>query len=369
MTDTAKPADFVSDFVSRGTGDLSIMNDVYLGNTVLDWASGVVVFVLALIALSIFKSVIIRHMKKLAAKTKGDLDDAVIEFLEHISSNFYNVMAMYAAVQHLTLPSVVDLVLRTAFLLMLVSEVIKLIESVLSYALSKKLVGKGNDEDKAISAALMVLLRIILWMVGILLVLSNLGFNVNSLIASLGIGGLAISLALQPVLTDIFSSFSIALDKPFEEGDYIVCGDFKGNVKKIGLKTTRLVALQGEELVISNTELTNARLQNYKKMKKRRINFSIGVEYGTSPSQMKEIQSMIKKVIEDQEHSEYSRAHFFEFGDSNLNFEVVYFMLTGDYTEYMDTQQAINLRIMDELEKMGVSMAYPTRTVHMVKDA
>ena len=277
------------------------------------------------------------------------------------------MMAIYAAVQDLSLPSIVQLVLRAAFLLMVVSEVIKIIQSVIQYALAKK-TGTNTAEDKAISGALLLILRIALWMMGILLVLSNLGFNINSLIASLGIGGLAISLALQPVLTDIFSSFSIALDKPFEEGDFIVCGEFKGDVKKIGLKTTRLIALQGEELVISNTELTNARVQNFKKMKKRRVVFSIGVKYGTSPDQIRAIQAMIQKTIDEHEHTEFNRAHFYEFGESNLHFEIVYFMLSGDYAEYMDAQQSINLSIMEGLEKIGVEMAFPTRTVHMVKD-
>ena len=225
-----------------------------------------------------------------------------------------------------------------------------------------------DEDETSLSSALSLILRVILWTVGILMILSNLGFNVTSLLASLGIGGLAVSLALQPLFADIFSSFSIILDKPFEEGDYIVCGEYKGTVKRIGLKTTRLEALQGEELVISNAELTAARVQNFKKLQKRRIVFAIGVTYDTPPATLRGIPKIIEDVISGKEHAEFSRAHFWEFADSSLNLEIVYFIHSSEYVDYMDTQQEINLEILEAFEKEGIEMAFPTRTVHVVGD-
>ena len=202
---------------------------------------------------------------------------------------------------------------------------------------------------------------------GLLLILSNLGFDITTLIASLGIGGVAIALAVQSILSDLFNSLSIYVDKPFTVGDFIIVGDHMGTVQKIGLKTTRIQALQGEEIVISNSELTSSRVRNFKQMQKRRIVFAFGVTYDTSTEKVKKIPEMVKNAIDPLEKAEYDRAHFKNFGDSSLDFEVVYYVLTGDYTEYMDIQQSINLRIMEEFEKEGIEMAFPTRTVHLVK--
>jgi len=223
-----------------------------------------------------------------------------------------------------------------------------------------------KDEAPAI---INVSVKFVLWAVGILLILSNLGINVNSLVAGLGIGGLAISLALQSVLGDLFSSVSIAVDKPFEEGDFIVVGEHKGTVKKIGLKTTRVEALQGEEIVLSNTELTTARVQNFKKMHRRRVLFHIGVTYDTPIEKLKKVEDIIEEACgEHKEKVEFDRVHFQEFGDSNLIFEVVYYMQVSDYNVYMDTQESINFKILEEFEKEGIEMAYPTQTLYVKKD-
>ena len=199
------------------------------------------------------------------------------------------------------------------------------------------------------------------------MVLSNLGVDVTTLIASLGIGGLAVSLALQPLFQDMFSAFSLIIDKPFQAGDFIVTGDFKGTVKKVGLKTTRLQSLQGEELIISNSELTTARIQNFKRLQKRRIVFGIGVTYDTPTKKLKTIPETIEKIITAQEGADFERAHFWQFADSSLNYEIVYFVDNADYAVYMDIQQSINMQILEAFEKDGIEMAFPTRTVHMVQ--
>jgi small-conductance mechanosensitive channel len=200
-----------------------------------------------------------------------------------------------------------------------------------------------------------------------LLILSNIGVNITSLIAGLGIGGLAIAFALQRILEDFFSSFSIYFDKPFEEGDFIIVGSDMGVVKHIGLKTTRLQTLQGQELVISNKELTDSRVNNYKKMKKRRIVFTFGVEYSTPVAKMKKINKIVEAIFKKIEGADLDRVHFKEFGDFSLNYEIVYYVKTGDYLEYMNIQQEINLTLKQQFEKENIEFAFPSQTIYMKK--
>jgi len=193
-------------------------------------------------------------------------------------------------------------------------------------------------------------------------------------LTGLAIGGAAtaivIGFALQHVLSDFFSAFSIYFDRPFEIGDYIVVGEYSGTVTKIGMKSTRVQLLQGEELVLPNSELTKASVRNFKKMKKRRINFSFGVTYDTPTNKLKKIPDIVRKIIDHEklEHVDrLDRVHFTEFGDFSLNFEVVYYVKTQEYIKYRDTQQSINLAIKEAFEKEKIEMAFPTQTIHIEK--
>lgn len=212
---------------------------------------------------------------------------------------------------------------------------------------------------------LRIVIAVALWTLGALLILSNLGVNIVSLVAGLGIGGIAVALAVQNILGDIFSSFALYLDRPFREGDFIIVGSHMGVVKKIGLKTTRIQALQGEEIIIANQELTSARVQNFKRMRERRVLFRFGVTHDATPAQLRAVAGIVRKVIEDNPLARFDRAHFAAFGESSLDFEVVYYVGSGDYNAYMDLQQEINLAIYERLRAEGVAFAFPTRTVHL----
>ena len=204
-------------------------------------------------------------------------------------------------------------------------------------------------------------------MIAVMLILSNLGYNISSLIAGFGIGGVAIALAVQNILGDLFSSLSIYFDKPFKIGDLIQVGSLTGKVRKIGLKTTRVTSLQGEEIIIPNAVLTGQNIQNFGKLKERRNKFSLGLTYETTTAKLKKIPNIIKKIIEDTTNTRFDRAHFSNFGDFSLNFEVVYYVLSQDYAEFMDSQQNINLKIKEAFEKEGIDMAFPTSTVYVNK--
>ena len=227
---------------------------------------------------------------------------------------------------------------------------------------------EGLTKNTSMIKAFGILFKIIIYSIAILMILTNLGIEITPLIASMGIGGIAIAIALQGVLTDLFSAFSIYFDKPFKEGDYIKIGNDSGTVKYIGIKTTRIQTLQGEELIVSNSELTSSRVRNFKKMKRRRIAFKFGVEYGTPQVKMKKINGIVKNIIDSVEKTTFDRVHFNEFGDFSLNFDVVYYVESPVYSDYMDAHQEINFKLKEAFEKEKIIFAFPTQTLFVKKD-
>ncbi|MBW2988366.1 mechanosensitive ion channel family protein [Candidatus Woesearchaeota archaeon] len=341
------------------------------GNTLREYLLACVVFIATLLFLKLFKSVIIKKARELAQKTKTEIDDAIVSFFEKIGWPVYILVALYAALLALRVPPLLYTILKYLFMFVITYYILRGLGQVINFATQIVIQKRQEEAAVEIDTSLIRLMggfvKAVLWIIALLVLLQNMGIQVTSLVAGLGIGGIAIAFALQNILADIFASFSIYLDKPFETGDFIVIGQDKGTVKHIGIKSTRLKTLQGEELVISNRELTSERIHNYKKMEKRRVTFKFGVTYNTPVEKLKRIPDIVKKIVDKQEHGEVDRVHFKEFGDFALIFEVVYYLDTKDYLTYMDTQQAINLEIKKQFEKLGVSMAYPTQTIYLHK--
>jgi small-conductance mechanosensitive channel len=199
------------------------------------------------------------------------------------------------------------------------------------------------------------------------MVLSNLGVDVTSLMAGLGVGGIAVAFALQGVLGDLFASFSIFIDQPFKVGDYVQAGTESGTIKKVGMKTSRIKTLSGEELVVPNVDIGSARVRNFSRMEKRRIKYDIGVVYGTSSKKLKEIPGIIKKIVDKEKDASFGRVRFTNFGDSALIFEVLYHINKSDFDLYLEVQERINLGIYEEFEKNKIEFAFPTQTLHINK--
>lgn len=202
-------------------------------------------------------------------------------------------------------------------------------------------------------------------MVAILIVLENFGFNIKTILAGIGIGGIAIAFALQAILGDILACFSIYFDRPFDIGDYITFNDISGNVKKIGIKSTKIDSLWGEEIIVSNKDLSNNIVKNYKRMQKRRIEFFFGVLYETPIEKLKMIPDIVREVIGEIEICQVDRVHFYKIGDYSFNFDVVYYVLDPDYSKYMEVQQQINFALKERFEKENIVFAYPTQTVYL----
>ena len=278
------------------------------GNTVSQLAIAVGIFLAIFVAMKITRKHVVGRMIKLSKKTSSKVDDTVSAFLGGIKTPIYLLVALFVALQGIEVPESLNLIIDIVILVVVVSQVIKLLEEVFAMMLGVQF--KRTNPNSELPGIFRVGIRLLLWSIGILLILSNAGVNISSLIAGLGIGGLAISLALQNILSDLFASFSIAVDKPFEIGDFIIIGEHKGTVKHIGMKTTRITALEGEEIVISNAELTSARVQNYKKMEKCRIVFTFGCTYDTKADQMEKIAKDVSKIIDDHKLAEVDRVHF-----------------------------------------------------------
>lgn len=314
--------------------------------------------------------IIVGHLRALSKRTKTDIDDVVINAIHGIRAWVYTLVSLYIALQVFAVPETAMKVLAGIVYFAVVWQAIEIALCFIDYAatrfLEKDEDGDGIVDPNTATASNMVTLiaRIVLWALGIIFVLSNMGIEVTSLIAGLGIGGIAVAFALQGVLSDLFASFSLYFDKPFRIGDFIIIGADSGTVEKIGIKSTRIRTLQGEELVVSNTELTTARVQNFKKMKERRGTFKFGVTYETPQEKVKEINGIVARIFDSIDGARLDRVHFVSFGDSALLFEVVFYSESAAYTDYLDMQQSFNFDLMETFASLGIEFAYPTQMIY-----
>jgi len=343
------------------------LQTVIFNNTTFDWIKAVVIFFIAIGILKLFQTILIARLKKIFAKTKTELDDLIISAIDAIYWPFYVFAALYFAIQFIAVPQAIERWAFYIFLIVIVYYAIKFLAELIDFGAKMVIAKKEGEQDVGIIKLISAVAKILLWLGAVVLILSNMGYNVTSLIAGLGIGGIAIALALQNILGDLFSSLAIYFDKPFKVGDFVVLGDQMGTVKKIGIKTTRIQTPQGEELVVANSELTKSQVRNFGVMERRRNLQQIGVTYDTPAEKLKRIPDMIKQIIEKQGNVDFDRVHFKSFGDSSLIFEVVYYVKTGDYKEFMDMQEKINLEIVEKFEDENIEIAFPTRTVYVKK--
>ncbi len=202
-----------------------------------------------------------------------------------------------------------------------------------------------------------------LWAVIGLLMLDHFGQDVTALITGLGIGGVAVALAVQNILGDLFASLSIVLDKPFVVGETLAVDTFVGTVEHVGLKTTRVRSISGEQVIFSNSDLLKSRIRNYKRMSERRVLFTLDLTYDTPPEKMAAAPEMLRAIIEAEDGVRFDRSHFRALAAYALQIETVYFVLTPDYLPYMDVQHRINLEILRRFHAAGLSFAFPTQSI------
>ncbi len=338
----------------------------YLGNSVYNYLIALAIFLIIIAAVQIFKGIFLKRFKKWAEKTETAIDDFVIVQLEKFIIPAFYFLAIYFAVNSLHLSQAAQNSVKYISVVIFTFLAIRFFSLIINYSIryvweKKQSAEKNPAQIKGVSS----LVSLLIWAIGIVFLLDNLGFEISAVITGLGIGGIAVALAAQAILGDLFGYFVIFFDKPFQIGDFIIVDDKMGTVEKVGIKTTRVNSISGEQIIFSNSNLTNSRIHNYKRMEKRRVLFKLGVTYQTKPEHLKEIPQIIKSIIEEYEIAVYDRAHFLSYGDFSLIFEVVYFVLSSEFVKYAEVHHNINIRIFEEFEKRGIEFAYPTQTIFM----
>lgn len=315
---------------------------------------------------------IIKRFYRFLVKKEEEKKSSLFQFLETSVNKtiipLLYVGLFYVAVSYFDLGTKIAKYVQILFIIFASFFGLKFFVNMASFLIEIYFISRENDAAKIKNLkGMLIFLKIVIWGMGFILILDNLGYKISTVLAGLGIGGIAVALAAQTIFKDLFSYFIIIFDKPFEVGDFIIIGDLMGTVETIGLKTTRIRSLSGEEMIFSNSDLTDSRVKNFKRMYNRRVVFSIGVTYDTPIEKLKRIPIIIKKIIEGVKDAKFDRSHFFKYGDFALIYETVYYVVGSDYNKYMDIQQEINFKIKEEFEKLKIEFAFPTQTLYIHK--
>ncbi|MBD3161924.1 MAG: mechanosensitive ion channel [Candidatus Eisenbacteria bacterium] len=348
---------------------MEFLTSTFLGNEIGRWLIAIGTGLVTHVTLRIVVGVVAGRLEKLTSRTSTSWDDLVIFMVRRTKFFFLFLLAVFVAAQLVVLPDRLLQIVQAAVVLgFLLQAGVWLNAAVTFWLEESRKKDLAEDRSRATTVGAMAfVVRLAVWSIVLLLGLDNLGIDVTALITGLGIGGIAIALAVQNILGDLFSSLSIILDKPFLVGDFLIIDDLLGTVETIGLKTTRIRSLSGEQLIFSNSDLLRSRIRNYGRMFQRRVLFSVGVTYQTPRAKLQKMPGILREAVEAQEKTRFDRAHFKAYGDFSLVFEVVYFVLEPDYNLYMDIQQAVNFAIHERFEAEGIEFAYPTQTLYFAR--
>ena len=347
---------------------MEFLNFSFWNNTAKDWLAALVVAVAVLIFLRLLKWAVTKYASGRQRPDRFDAYELTVTIARRTLLPIIMVFSIYAGLQVLELPQRLQPWFFSIAMGALIIQLTLWAVSLVDFFLARSQPDTVDENAARVTTlrAVGFVAKLVLAAIAVLLILDNIpGVKITALVASLGITGIAVALAVQNILSDLFASLSIVLDKPFVIGDFIIVDTYLGTVEHIGLKTTRVRSLSGEQLVFSNNDLLKSRLRNFKRMAERRVVFSIGVTYQTPAEKLRQIPVTIRQIIESQETVRFDRAHFQGYGDFSLKFEIVYYVLDPDYARYMDIQQAINLAIYEAFEKEGIEFAYPTQTLYV----
>jgi small-conductance mechanosensitive channel len=345
-------------------------NFLNLGQLESEIVTSIIIFVVSITIGWIIYTIFKRYIISWAKETKTKIDDEILRNIKAPIILLAFIIGLHFALQPISFidsyAEPISQLFNVAQILVATFIIARVFNILLSWFGDRAKSEKRMSEH--LLSILKQLIRAVVYLFAFFAILSVFNIDLSGVVVGFGVGGIAIALALQNILGDAFSAFLIYFDRPFEIGDFIVIGEYSGNVKKIGIRSTRIKLLQGEELVVSNRELTTTDIRNFKKLRKRRVVFKFGVAVDTSSEKLKKIPKIIKEIINEIKLAEFGRAHFSEFGDFTLNFEVVYYIKSPDYDKFMDIKQAINLRLVEAFEREHIVMPYPTQTVLLEKD-
>ncbi|MBS1577721.1 MAG: mechanosensitive ion channel family protein [Bacteroidetes bacterium] len=344
----------------------NVINQVFFGNTILAYSLVVLGIIITWIIWKLARRLIISLLTKLTSKTKTNFDDLLIEATDKFLGPYTYLAVNYAIILQLELSENVSKVLKVAALLVTTYYAVRLVNFVIQHLIVVGMKSRNESEQRIQQVqGMLTVVKAIVWASGLVMLMDNLGYNVTTIIAGLGVGGIAIALAAQSILTDLFSYIVIFFDKPFEIGDFIVTSGYSGVVEKIGIKTSHVRSLDGQQLIMPNTEMVKSVIQNFKRLEKRRIVFNIGVVYNTPVEKLRLIPRLIKEIIEKQATVTFDRANFKSFGDFSINYEIAYYIGSPDYVFYMNTQEKICLNIFESFQQRNIDFAFPTQTIFL----
>lgn len=344
---------------------------LYYGNSALDWLLSIGIAIGMALLFLLLHRFLVQRFKTSTDVSTVFLRDLIVAIVFTTWKPFLVLLAIVISIQTLKLPLKLDQVATHIFIVVVLLQAALWVNRGIAIWISRYLREKRESDAASATTVMMLgfLARLAVWVVMVLMILDNLGVNITALVASLGIVGVAAALAVQNILADLFASLSITLDKPFVIGDFIVMDDVLGTIEHIGLKTTRIRSLSGEQIVVANADLLKSRIRNFKKMYERRVEFTFRVVYNTPVEKLERLPALIRALIEQQPKTRFDRTHFKEYGESALIFEVVYFVLDADFNLYMDIQQNINLAIFRRFEEEDIVFGFPTRTINVAPAA
>ncbi len=345
-----------------------ILRYEFINNRISEYLTFLAILVAGILAIAVVKNIVIRRLRAWAETTHSHYDDFLVGRIRKTAIPLAYLWIAEGSFRVLHLTPRLERILNVAGIVL--SAIIAILFAVAlvrsSFQEYTRKQGENASRDRALKGVINLAIGLV-WAVGVLFMLDNLGFKISTVVAGLGIGGIAVALAAQAVLGDLFAYFTILFDRPFEIGDFIVVGDHMGTIERFGIKTTRIASLGGEQIVFSNKDLTDSRVRNYRRMEKRRVVFRLGVTYQTPAEALRGIPGVIADIFREIEGAALDRVHFFSYGDFSLIYEIVYYVDGNDYTRYMDVQQAVNLRIYEEFQKRRIEFAYPTQTLFVNK--
>lgn len=361
----------------------SFFQQVFLGNTVLDycWVLGLLLlgFIFQRYLSRILSNLILRLIK---TKTTSSLisKEEFFDVLHTPLSRFIMLIFLYSATNHIEYPPEwnlapkeefgVRMFIHRSYQLFLIAVItwiiVRVVDFITMIFARKAEQTEGKQDDQIISFAKEIL-KIVIVIFAIFVVLGNVfGVNVSSLVAGLGIGGLALALAAKESLENLLSSFTIFFDKPFVVGDTVKIGNIYGTVEKVGFRSTRIRTLEKSYLTVPNKQMIDAALDNMSLRTFRRVSFNIGLVYGTKIDQIRDIVSDIKGVLNDHPNTNMDgKVQFSAFGASSLDIMIVYYIDTMDYDVFLEVKEDINFKIMEIVEKRNSDFAFPTQTIHL----
>ncbi len=341
----------------------NFLQQIWWQNSVRMYAIVLGELIVLWIIFKLLKKFIIALLKKFTGHTTSELKDAIIAAAEKFILPFLLFSFSYAIIDQLNFTPHAEHVLKVVIAVITAYYFIRFINHVIHLSVLLYMQRKQEPPERITHlSGILIVVKVLIWVAGILMLIENLGYNITTIITGLGIGGIAIALAAQNILTDLFSYFVIFFDKPFEIGDAISVNNISGTVEHIGIKTSHIRSVSGEQLIMPNTELVKSTIKNIKRLQRRGVNFKLNVRYDTAPEKLKTLPKLIESIINSQEHANFDRCHLTAFGDFSLSYEVLYFIDSSDYKIFLNSQQNIYLAILDAFEEKGIDFAFPGQT-------